>query len=145
MCFEMQSSQGPVVLETADEDKRTHAAGPLSKCLLTVTRPGGSISLFWHGGRLLEMVSSYCTHLTTKTSLEFFKIRTREPYHSKTYNTNICSLKATCPVLGTWKSLCPQITRETRNVTHRGLFSREEIKHLFSYPEGWEWILFMTW
>lgn len=29
--------------------------------------------------------------------------------------------------------------------THRGLSSTEEVKHLFSHAEGWEWILLMTW
>lgn len=39
----------------------------------------------------------------------------------------------------------PQITKKTRNVKHRGFFSMEEIKYLFSLPEGWEWILLRTW
>lgn len=48
-------------------------------------------------------------------------------------------------LLGPQKSLLLLITRETRNVKHTGLFSKEEIKYLFFCPEDWEWVLLMTW
>lgn len=42
-------------------------------------------------------------------------------------------------VLGTQRAFWPQITRETSNVNHRGVSSKEEIP--ISSPEIWEWIL----